>query len=209
MNTRGAEYNNRSIILASKSEIRKTLLQNAGVKCTVKASLVDEEAVKLAISGEGTDMQPADVAMILAQAKAMNVSQFNPGEMVVGADQILVCEGRRYDKPETLDAAREQLFQLRGKTHTLISAVACAVDGKIIWSHDQSVHLTMRNFSNSFVGSYMAEVGNDILTSVGAYKLEGPGVQLFEKIDGDYFSVLGLPLLQLLAFLREHGHLET
>jgi septum formation protein len=122
--------------------------------------------------------------------------------LVIGADQVLVCDGKIFDKPSTKDEARDQLVTLRGKKHELVSAVAVARHGSTIWSHCAHAQLTMREFSNTFLGYYLAEMGEEITSSVGGYKFEGPGAQLFEKIEGDYFTILGLPLLALLEFLR-------
>jgi len=193
------------IILASASKIRAELLANAGLKVKIIPADIDENVIKAAIFDEDGDLPPVYFAEILAQSKANSVSELHGGTMVIGVDQILVCEGQIYDKPLTKDEARDQLVTLRGKTHELITAVAIARHGAGIWSHTSRAEMTMRKFSNSFLGYYLAETGEDITTSVGGYKLEGPGVQLFEKIDGDYFTILGLPLLPLLEFLRSEG----
>jgi septum formation protein len=197
-----------AIILASQSEIRRQMLERAGIAVTICPADIDEATIRTAISNDNEDLEPGDMATILAQAKAVSVSERNHGALVIGADQVLVCDGVRYDKPVDADAARDQLLTLRGKTHTLVSAVACARNGTVTWFHDQTAHLTMRSFSNGFLGSYMARVGADVTSSVGAYKLEGLGVQLFETVEGDYFTILGLPLLALLEFLRGEGALN-
>lgn len=198
-----------SIILASKSKIRAALLENSGVQFSIKPPQIDEAAVKAAILAEDADLTAEDLAGILAQTKAASVSEHHGGFAVVGADQVLVLDGRIIDKPQSKDDARDQLVELRGKTHQLHSAVAVARHGRVIWHHTARADLTMRKFSNEFLGFYLAATGGDITTSVGGYKLEGPGAQLFEKVDGDYFTVLGLPLLPLLEFLRSDGILNV
>jgi septum formation protein len=195
------------LVLASASRARAHLLEQAGVPVSVQAAEIDEDAIRTALAGEGAETQPGDVATILAQAKAMSVSEQRPGALVIGADQVLVCDGKRYDKPRSMVQARAQLISLRGRTHALISAVACARNGEVIWSYDDTAHLTMRDFSNDFLGTYLADIGTDALTSVGSYRLEGTGVQLFETVDGDFFTILGLPMMALLAFLRAQGML--
>jgi septum formation protein len=136
------------------------------------------------------------------------VSEGNPESLVIGADQVLELDGERLTKPADMEAARQQLLRLSGKTHTLHSAVAGARGGKIVWQHAEAAHMTMRAFSPRFVGRYLAAVGDEALTSVGAYQVEGRGIQLFERIDGDFFTILGLPLLPLLLFLRAEGIVE-
>jgi septum formation protein len=195
------------LVLASASRARAHMLEQAGVPVSVQPAGIDEDAIREALAGEGADTQPGDVAMILAQAKAMAVSEQRPGDLVIGADQVLVCDGKRYDKPHSMAQARAQLISLRGRTHVLISAVACARGAEVVWSHDDTAHLTMRDFTNDFIGTYLADIRADALTSVGSYRLEGTGVQLFEAVDGDFFTILGLPMLALLAFLRAQGML--
>jgi septum formation protein len=190
------------IILASASAIRAQLLLNAGLDVKIIPASIDENAVKTAIFEEGGNLPPADFAEILAQSKANSISENHAGNLVIGADQVLVCDGKIFDKPSTKDEARDQLVTLRGKKHELVSAVAVARHGSTIWSHCAHAQLTMREFSNTFLGYYLAEMGEEITSSVGGYKFEGPGAQLFEKIEGDYFTILGLPLLALLEFLR-------
>ncbi|MEM7424705.1 MAG: Maf family nucleotide pyrophosphatase [Pseudomonadota bacterium] len=191
-----------NIVLASGSRIRRELLENAGLNIEVRPADIDEEAIKSAIQNGTESLTPADIALVLAQTKAQTVSEGAPAELVIGADQVLACNNRIYSKPGNKDAARDQLVALRGKSHELISAVAVARNGEIIWSHEQSVVLHMRDFSNDFLGRYLAGMGSGVTETVGGYKLEGLGVHLFEKIDGDYFTVLGLPVLPLLAYLR-------
>src|SRR5579875_2174651 len=181
------------LILASASPARARLLAAAGLDFRVEAAAVDEEAVRCAYRAEGAEA--AECALALAELKARRISERYPGALVVGADQILVCDGLWFDKPAGMAEARAQLQALRGKPHALATAV-CAV------------LLTMRAFSDAFLDAYLAAEGSAILGSVGAYRIEGRGIQLFADIDGDYFAVLGLPLLPLLAFLRERGALR-
>jgi septum formation protein len=190
------------IILASKSAARTAVLTGAGVPFEVAVAGVDEDAVKTAMLAEGATAR--DVADALAELKAVKISRGRPG-FVIGADQTLEFEGGLYDKAETLDAARERLKLLRGKPHQLHSAVVVAKDGAPIWREVVSATLTMRDFSDGFLEDYLAAEGEHALGSVGCYRLEGPGAQLFSKIEGDYFAILGLPLLGLLDLFRRHG----
>lgn len=194
------------IILASKSASRRMLLENAGLLIETDPAVIDERAVEapLVEAGFGAD----DIALILANAKALDVSQRHPGRLVIGADQTLGLGKDRFHKPDTAEEARAQLLALRGKTHQLHSAVSVARDGETLWQHVDAAHMTMRDFSPEFLGRYLAEIGDTVYQTVGGYQLEGPGVQLFEKADGDYFTVLGLPLIPLLKYLRDEGHLE-
>ncbi len=190
------------IVLASGSTIRRQLLENAGLQVIVYPAEIDEDAIKSALRNGSESLSPADVALVLAQTKSQTVSEAQPGELIVGADQILAFEQKIFSKPVNSEQARDQLFQLRGRTHELISAVAVARAGQIIWSHEQSAVLKMRDFSNEFLGRYLARMESEVTETVGGYKLESLGVHLFEKIEGDYFTVLGLPMLPLLQFLR-------
>jgi septum formation protein len=195
-----------SVILASKSAARRAVLDGAGVAYEARVAGVDEDAVKAGLLAEGAS--PRDVADALAELKAIRVSRGRT-EFVIGADQTLDLEGALYDKAETLEAARERLKTLRGKTHKLHSAVVVAKEGAPIWREVATASLTMRNFSDAFLDDYLKTEGPHALGSVGCYRLEGPGAQLFSKIDGDYFAILGLPLLGLLDLLRGHGELPT
>lgn len=190
------------IILASKSQARTSVLTGAGVPFEVAVAGVDEDAVKTAMLAQGAS--PRDVADALAELKAVKISRGRPG-FVIGADQTLEFEGGLYDKAETLEAARDRLKLLRGKPHQLHSAVVVAKDGAPIWREVVSATLTMRDFSDGFLEDYLASEGEHALGSVGCYRLEGPGAQLFSRIEGDYFAILGLPLLGLLDLLRRHG----
>lgn len=197
-----------SVILASASQIRLQILQGAGVSCDVIPANLDETSIKQAMK-QDPEFSNTDLAALLARSKAILISQSHPAKIVIGADQVLQLGTRLFDKPASRSQARDHLMELRGKTHSLISAVCCALGGEIIWSQEDEAHLTMRDFSNEFLGTYLAEVGDDVMSSVGGYKIEGPGLQLFEEIKGDYFTILGLPLLPLLAFLRTREILLT
>ena len=194
------------LTLASTSSIRRHLLTQAGVSFEAIASGVDEDAVKQAMLAEGAS--PRNQADKLAELKAFKVSQKHPG-FVLGCDQILSFEGHSFDKAETLDEAYERLSQLRGKTHSLECAAVIAKDGQAVWRLVTSPKLTMRSFSDEFLRAYLRSYGQEALSSVGCYQFEGPGAQLFERVEGDFFSILGLPLLEVLAFLRLHGEVPT
>jgi septum formation protein len=190
------------LVLASKSVTRRAVLEGAGVPFEIAGSGVDEGAAKADLLAKGAN--PRQVATALAEQKALAVSAGRP-EWVVGADQTLEFEGRLYDKAETLGDARERLKTLRGKPHQLHSAVVVARNGETVWRELESATLTMRDFSDGFLEDYLAAEGEAALGSVGCYRLEGPGVQLFSKIEGDYFTILGLPLMGLLDLLRKEG----
>jgi septum formation protein len=194
------------IILASKSAARRAVLTGAGVHFEVEVAGVDEDAVKAGLLAQ--DASVREVADALAELKAVRVSAKRPG-FVIGSDQTLEFEGHLYDKVETVDAARERLKALRGKAHRLHSAVVVAKDGAPIWREVATANLTMRNYSDDFLEAYLASEGPQALGSVGCYRLEGPGSQLFSRIQGDYFAILGLPLLGLLDLLRKHGALAS
>jgi septum formation protein len=195
------------IVLASASKVRRALLEAAGLDILVDPAAVDEAAVKDSYAGEGAG--PGEIAEALAELKARRISPRHPGLIVLGADQILDCEGQRFDKPMGLTGARAQLQTLSGRRHRLISSLVAMRDGQRLWRHTGEAVLTMRKFSDGFLESYLAAAGPGVLESVGAYQLEGLGAQLFTRIEGDYFTVLGLPLLPLLDFLRLQGELPT
>jgi septum formation protein len=192
------------LILASGSAVRATLLRNAGLRFEARDSRVNEDAVKESFAADGGD-DTDTLALQLAQEKALAVSRAEPAALVIGADQILSCEGKRYDKPRDMAQARANLEALRGQRHTLHSAVTLTRGSDILWHHSGQAHLTMRDFTPAFLDAYLAALGEKVRASVGCYQLEGPGIQLFEKIEGDYFTILGLPLLPLLAALRRQG----
>ena len=191
------------LVLASGSGARRTLLANAGLAFDVRPSSLDERAVEAPLVAGGAS--PASLAEALAAAKAIDVSRQEPGALVIGADQTLDCDGHRGTKSESLAGARAQLMRLAGREHRLHSAVAVARDGALRWRHLASATLAMRPLTPQEVDAYLARVGEDVLKSVGVYQLEGEGVRLFERIEGDYFTILGLPLLPLLAYLRGEG----
>jgi septum formation protein len=191
------------LILASSSTVRAELLRSAGVAFGVEPAAIDEAEIKAAFQAERR--AAADCANALAEAKAMRVAHRHPGSLVIGADQLLVCEVSWFDKPIDRAAARAQLLALRGKCHELVSAVCVVRDGERLWHFVDRSTLTMRNFSDKFLEDYLDVGGAEILGSVGAYRLEGVGVQLFARIEGGHFAILGLPLLPLLDFLRGHG----
>ncbi len=194
------------LILASGSAVRARLLTNAGVRFRVETSGVDENAVK-ASAGDG--VPPAEIALKLAAAKARAVSEKLGGALVIGADQMLECEGKLFDKPNHMSEAAANLRQFSGRTHRLITACCLMRDGGIVWESVETARLTMRELSDEDIGAYLSAAGEDVLGSVGCYRVEELGVQLFSEIDGDFFVILGLPLLGLLARLRERGVLAS
>ncbi len=197
------------IVLASGSEVRRRLLSAAGVSFEVVRSQVDEDAVRIALGSAKDEMLPEDLAELLARAKLEDVLGRVQQRWVIAADQVLYFDGRFYDKPKDDDEARAHLLAFRGRTHSLHCAVVLAEDGDVVWSYTASVDVTMRDYSPAFVGRYLAAVGSQARQSVGCYQLEGLGIQLIEKVAGDYHTVLGLPMLPVLAQLRERGALET
>ncbi|WP_292898254.1 MULTISPECIES: Maf-like protein [unclassified Nitratireductor] len=197
---------NPDIILASGSVFRQKMLRDAGVTFRVERSQIDERAVEKALEGSGSD--PETVAQILAEAKAIDVSEREPGALVIGADQTLSLGDEVFHKPADMEGARRHLLKLSGRTHQLNSAVVIARDGEVIWRHVGVARLTMRDLDPGFVGRHLSNVGEKALASVGAYQIEGEGIQLFEKIEGDTFTIVGLPLLPLLAELRSLGAID-
>lgn len=194
------------VILASGSDIRQQLLRNAGLEFDVIPARVDEDMVRDALLAE--QEKPRDIADALAELKATKISQKHPGALVIGCDQVLSLEGRLLSKPQTPQEARQQLIEMRGRGHDLMSAAVICEAGKPIWRHVGVVTMTMRAFSDAYLEGYIERNWQSIRHSVGAYKLEEEGVRLFTQINGDYFTVLGLPLLDLLSYLTLRGDLK-
>jgi len=193
----------KRLILASKSEVRASLLRSAGVVFDTASPGVDEDAAKTELA----HVSPREIAGVLADRKALALTQYGASDgLVIGADQTLEYEGRLFDKAESLEDARGRLWLLRGRTHNLHAAVSLARQGVVLWRETVTVSLTMRDFSDAWLDGYLAR-NPQALSSVGCYQLEGEGVQLFSRIDGDYFAILGLPLVGLLEALRHEGAL--
>lgn len=190
------------VVLASTSAIRQAVLKGAGVAFEAVSPGVDETTIKDSLLAEG--VSPRDIADALAEAKAVKVSLKRPG-LVIGADQTLDFEGRLFDKADSVEEARERLQALRGKTHRLHCAMVVAQDGRPIWREVVTSTLRMRPFSDAYLDAYLERNAPGVLSSVGCYQLEGEGVQLFDRIEGDYFAILGLSLIPLLDLLRRHG----
>jgi septum formation protein len=194
-----------SLVLASRSRIRQTLLQAAGIPVDTQPADVDERGLETAAGSQS----PQAVAALLAREKASAVARLNTGRLVLGADQVLALGQERFAKPADRAVARAQLAKLRGRTHELHSAIAFVQDTTVLFEHVSIARLTMRMFSDRFLDHYLGTVGDEVRLSVGAYQLEGLGIQLFERVEGDYFTVLGLPLVPALAFLRQHSCLAS
>jgi len=196
-----------TLLLASASEIRSRLLRAAGLSIEVIPARIDEEAIRSALEAEGAT--PRDVADALAEMKAAKVSTRQPGAMVLGADQVLELKGRIFSKPESPEAATAQLRNLSGQTHRLLSSLVVVRDGTPLWRHVSEVRLTMHELSDDFIADYVARNWESIRWAVGCYKLEEEGVRLFSAVEGDYFAVLGLPLIEFLNWLHVRGELKT
>ena len=194
------------IVLASGSPYRAKMLRDAGLEVEAIPADIDERAAEAPLLE--ADLDPQDVASILAEAKALDVSTRRPDALVVGADQTLALGDERLHKPKDMEEARRRLLALSGRTHHLHSAVVLAERGEAVWRHVSTARMTMRDLDPAFVGRHLAAVGEAALTSVGAYQIEGPGVQLFERIEGDLFTIIGLPLLPLLAELRSREAID-
>ncbi|NMM45032.1 septum formation protein Maf [Rhodospirillaceae bacterium KN72] len=191
------------IVLASGSKTRADLLRGAGLAVHIDPANVDEDSVKDSLRAEGASA--AQVAEALSDLKALKVSRRHPGALVIGADQTLDCNGVWFDKPADIDHLRGHIEALSGKRHSLFAGVSVMRNGERIWGLVEPAHLTMRSLTPDFIARYVDAVGEDGLGSVGGYRLEGLGAQLFSRVEGDYFTILGLPLLPLLGFLRQHG----
>jgi septum formation protein len=192
-----------SLLLASRSEARRTLLTAAGVPVDVQAADIDERALEKG----APSADPMAIAALLAREKAAAVERGQPGRLVLGADQVLAFDGKCFAKPADRAAARAQLQTLSGRTHELHSAVAIVQSGTMVFEYAATARLTMRVFSEPFLDAYLERAGDAATESVGAYQIEALGAQLFDRIEGDYFTILGLPLMQVLEFLRRHGSL--
>jgi septum formation protein len=195
------------LVLASASSARKAVLSAAGLRFEAVAAFIDEDDIKRGAKAEG--ISAGDTAVLLAEMKAARIARTRPDALVIGCDQLLVCNGAWFDKPVDLVAASKQLKALRGQTHTLETAVVCLRGGRTIWHHIARPRLTMRSFSDAFLAEYLESEQDFVTSSVGAYRLEGLGIQLFDKVEGEHAAILGLPLLALLGFLRQHGVLAS
>ena len=194
------------IILASGSAIRRKLMTDAGLDFEVIMKPVDEAAIKDSMLSESVRLR--DIADALAETKSLRVSRVEDG-LVIGADQIMVMDNQLFDKPKTIDEARERLKLMRGKTHYLMGAVVISENGKPVWRHMAKTKLTMRAFSDTFLEDYLVKEGELVTKSVGAYRFEGIGAQLFSHVEGDFFSILGLSLLPVMDYLRTRGAIAS
>lgn len=196
----------KNLILASKSPFRAMLMKNAGLAFTQEVAAIDERAIEAAIAG--SEISPEDLALILAEAKAVDVSSTHPQALVLGSDQTLSLGDEVLHKAENMDEAAHRLSKLSGKTHQLNSAIVLARNGETLWRHVSVAQLTMRTLTPQFIGRHLTRTGKTVLGSVGCYQLEGEGLQLFEQIEGDYFTIVGVPMLPLLAKLRKLGVID-
>ncbi|MCA0205883.1 MAG: Maf family protein [Proteobacteria bacterium] len=194
------------LTLASASTIRATLLRNAGLEVEVRPARIDEENLRESLLAEGAT--PHDLADALAEHKALKIAARDPGALVLGCDQILECEGQLYAKPASPEDAIAQLTRLRGKTHRLHTAAVLYAKGEPVWRHVATPRMTMRDFSDAYRDAYVARHWDEIRHCVGCYQIEGAGVRLFQRIEGDLFSVQGLPLLELLTILTQRKDID-
>ncbi|MAX73423.1 MAG: septum formation protein Maf [Nioella sp.] len=195
-----------ALILATASEVRQSLLKQSGIRFRTQAARIDEAAIKSSMLQDGAT--PHDIADALAEYKARKVSQKHADAMVIGCDQVLEFRGKLLSKPKNVEAAISQLIELRGQSHKLHSAVVIYENEQPVWRHVGQVRLEMRNLSDDYIAQYMSRNWPGIADSVGAYKLEQEGVRLFSRVEGDYFTVLGLPLLELIGYLTQRGVIE-
>lgn len=199
----------KDLVLASETGSLRRLLEASGLAFRLMPLNLDEVATHQALLKNMGETDPADVAEMLTRAKIDEASARFPGALIIGAHQVISLNGKLLEKPNTIDAARDRLFELRDRTHELHSAVALAKEGQITWTHVETAQLTMRSFSAQFVGRYLAAAGPQICEAPGAYELDGIGLQLFDRIQGDYLALLGVPILLLFARLRESGFMAT
>ena len=197
------------LILASASEGRAAVLRQAGIAFVQQPAAIDERTLERKAAAPRDGLAGARLAGLLAAAKAEHVNALNPNALVIGADQVMVCEGTILHKPAAIEDAKQQLRRLRGKPHRLSTAICVACGGKAVWSHLDEAELTMRDFSDEFLEDYCRAEGAALLQSVGCYRIEGLGIQLFSDIEGDHFTIIGLPLLPLLGYLRHRGCLAV
>lgn len=195
------------ILLASMSPVRATLLRNAGLVFETRPARIDEESTRAALEAEGAT--PRDIADALAEMKAARIAGRHPEALVIGCDQVLEFQGRAIGKPATPEALRSQILALRGQTHRLLSAVVVCQGDRPLWRHVGVAQLTMHDISDAYLDDYLARNASDLMDSVGGYKLEAEGVRLFSRIEGDYFTILGLPLLPLLSWLSVRGDIPS
>ena len=191
------------LILASASAARRAVLAAAGLRFESHAAAIDEAAVKTAARADG--LSATNTALLLADLKAQRIAARDPDALVIGCDQLLVCGDAWFDKPADRAEARDHLIRLRGRPHTLITAVLCHRNGQRLWHHVAKPSLTMRPFTDTFLDAYLDAEADHLTSTVGAYRLEGPGIHLFDRVEGEHAAILGLPLLPLLGFLRQHG----
>jgi septum formation protein len=200
-------WRGESLVLASKSAPRRMLLEAAGIPLAIDPADIDERAAEAAAPADAA--RPEGAALLLARAKALETAKRNAGRLVLGADQTLALGAERFSKPKSRAAAREQLKTLSGGTHALHSGIAVVRDRHVLFETVSSAHLTMHKLSDAFLDSYLDAAGERVMQSVGGYQLEGLGVNLFAKIDGDHFTILGMPLLPLLAWFRKTGSIVS